>query len=323
MSDVKTCPHCGRQLHGNAQYCMYCMTVLQPKQDITPKVVLWKKWGIVGGIVAACLLLALVVFAAFRDDGYSSGQMGKGPDKNDVKIENTVTKPSEESENGESKPAGETQIGVADPATDPSVTEHEEGKETVTDGSIPSQMPDPETEDPTNPTDPVTEPEIPETSAPVIVTSPTQPLCSHYYLAATCITPMTCTYCGDTVGTADLQAHIWKPVTSVVHHDEVGHYEEVEKSYQKTVYLCFFCGYNRDGYDSLEELREHMTVHSDAANYEWIINHPDLLADTREVWTTRTEIVWVVDEKAYDETVITGYTCTVCNTQKKATKEID
>lgn len=319
MSDVKICPHCGRQLHGNAQYCMYCMTVLQPKQDITPKVVLWKKWGIVGGIVAVCLLLAVVVLAAFRHGGYSSGQMGKGPDKDDVKIENTVIKPPKESQSGESDPRDESQTGETNPVTEPSVTEYEEGEEPVTAGSIPSHMPDSETENPTNPTDPATEPEIPETSAPVIATSPPQPLCSHYYLAATCIAPMTCTYCGDTVGTADSQAHIWKPVTSVIHHDEVGHYEEVEKSYQKTVYLCFFCGYNQDVYDSLDELREHMTVHSDAIDYKWIINRPDLLADTREVWATRTEIVWVVDEKAYDETVITGYTCTVCNAQKKGT----
>lgn len=307
MNDVKICPHCGKQLHSNAQYCMFCMTVLQPKQNITPRVVVWKKWGILGLIAAVCLLFAVAFIAAFLHDGNTSGQMRNDPNKEEIKIENAVTDPTEGS-----------QTGASDPVTNPSAPGPDDRENSDTAGGIHSDMPNPETDNPTNPTDPVTEPEIPETSAPVIVTSPPQPLCSHYYLAATCTAPMTCTYCGDTVGSADSQAHIWEPVTSVIHHDEVGHYEEVEKSYQKTVYLCFFCGYNQDGYDSIDELREHMIVHSDEIDYKWIINRPDLLADTREVWATRTEIVWVVDEKAYDETVITGYTCTVCNAQKAA-----
>jgi len=138
----------------------------------------------------------------------------------------------------------------------------------------------------------------------------------HNYTAATCVAPMTCTTCGSTAGTANTSAHAYQPVYSNVHYDEVGHYENVEVSYKKTVYLCFFCGYNQEGYDSLDDLREHISVHSNSHNYDVIVSRPDMLADTREVWATKYELQWVVDEKAHDELVLTGYTCTLCNSKK-------
>ena len=138
----------------------------------------------------------------------------------------------------------------------------------------------------------------------------------HDYTAATCIAPMTCETCGDTAGTVNPSAHTYQPIYSQAHYDEVGHYENVEVSYKKTVYLCFFCGYNQKGYDSLDDLREHISVHSNSYNYDAIVSRPDLLADTREVWATRYEQQWVVDEEAHDEMVVTGYTCTLCDSRK-------
>ena len=101
-----------------------------------------------------------------------------------------------------------------------------------------------------------------------------------------------------------------------MHHDEVGHYEEQVDYVKKIVYLCFFCGYNQDGYDSIDELREHITVHSHEVYYNNVFNHLESFADTREVWEPVTVTVWVVDQSAYDETVVTGYTCTLCGNRK-------
>lgn len=297
MSDTKKCPHCGKQIHSNAQYCMFCMTSLQPKQDITPSVRSGKKW-----ITTAILLLTVVTILVLMLVSNCTAQPPKGQAPAGDAAEDTQL-PFESSEPDE--PISTEEIPTVENTE--SLTGSEPEIEINTD-------PRPNTDDDSTPnsnTDTNTDADNGSN-----IDTPVQQICNHYYIAANCLKPMTCTYCGDTVGTVDTSAHTWKPVTAVVHHEEVGHYEDVEVSYQKTVYLCFFCGYNQDGYDSLEALRSHMTVHSNKVDYNYVIGCPDLLADTREVWASRIEQQWVVDEEAYDETVTTGYICTICNKQK-------
>lgn len=275
MSDVKKCPHCGKQLHIQAQYCMFCMTSLQPKQDITPSVRKRKKW-----ITTAILLLTVVIVLIL------------------ILLSNCTAQPPRE------------EVPVGDTTEDTQLPfQSSEPDELIPSEEIPTVE---QTKDQTQ-SDPVMETNTNTETKP---DTPTVSICNHSYVAASCVAPMTCSNCGDTVGTVDTSAHIWKPVTAVVHHDEVGHYEIVEVYYEKTVYLCFFCGYNQDGYDSLDELREHISVHSNSTNYDAIVSRPDMLADTRQVWATKYEEQWVVDEEAYDETVIAGYVCAVCNAQK-------
>ncbi len=284
MSDVKKCPHCGKQLHIQAQYCMFCMTSLQPKQDITPSVHKRKKW-----ITTAILLLTVVIVLILI---LLSNCTVQPPKQKVPAVETTedIQLPSESSEPDELISAEEISA-----EEEPAQTQTQEHPETETNAKI------------------ETEPETESSTEPNNLTLQT---CDHYYIAANCVKPMTCTHCGDTVGTVDTSAHTWKPITSVIHHEEVGHYENVEVNYKKTVYLCFFCGYNQDGYDSLDALREHISVHSNASNYDAIASRPDMLADTREVWATKYEEQWIVDQKAYDETVTVGYVCTLCNAQK-------
>jgi len=289
MNDVKKCPHCGKQLHSTARYCMFCMRSLQPKQNMTPKYTGGKKWGIAVGV-----LLLLVVLAAVCLRQCAPGDSGS--DRNAPQEQTTQT-PAEQTQ-----PETTVLTEPQEPSTEPDRPQPSE----------PVQHQQPSTEpDQTLPQD--TQPQQPPTTP---TTAPTQPVCAHYYLAATCLAPMTCSRCGDTVGTVDTNAHKWQPVTAVVHHEEVGHYADQQVSYQKTVYLCFFCGYNQDGFDTMDDLRAHMGVHSNKLDYNYVMGCPDLLADTRQVWATRTEKQWVVDREAYDETVTVAYVCTVCSQKK-------
>lgn len=293
MSDTKKCPHCGKQIHSSAQYCMFCMTPLVSKQNITPQMKKSNKKIILGVtlliLVALLVVSLLVLYPHFCRRPQSPGENPPG-----------------------SEGAVDTQLSPG--TTVPSNIQPPSGTK-----PSPSQSEPPQTGSNTPPiTGSNDQPVAGSNDQPAVEqpTAPPKPTCNHSYLAASCVAPMTCKDCGNTVGTADASAHAWKPVYSQVHYAEMGHYEDREVSYKKTVYLCFFCGYSQDGYDSLEALRNHMVAHANKSDYNFVVSRPDLLADTREVWATKTEQQWVIDQAAHDETLLTGYTCTLCGGQK-------
>lgn len=104
--------------------------------------------------------------------------------------------------------------------------------------------------------------------------------------------------------------HSWTPVTKTVHHDKVGHYETVtvQAAYDEPVYdyvnVCGGCGKVFTDDDSAIAHIVEADFDSDCQNYH---------AEKRQVGTKHhdavTEQKWVVDQKAYDETVTTGYKC--------------
>ena len=109
--------------------------------------------------------------------------------------------------------------------------------------------------------------------------------------------------------------HNWEKVTAVVHHDAVTHTEQVLvrdawTEYTPTKFRCQ-CGLL---FDSMEECNAHQQERIDNEDYAHgssstvsgsVINHP-------AEYETRT----VVDKEAYDETVVTGYKCTICGATK-------
>ena len=125
--------------------------------------------------------------------------------------------------------------------------------------------------------------------------------------------------------------HTWTPVTTTIHHDETGHYEDVvvgtrtvvdKEAWYEPIYewkymgktRCIKCG---QVFNTADECFDHQDVLADNGDYthgsyEFIaekvqtdtIHHE---AETHE--ETITEKRWVEDTAAYDETVITGYTC--------------
>ena len=114
--------------------------------------------------------------------------------------------------------------------------------------------------------------------------------------------------------------HNWVPITTVVHHDEVGHWEEVVVSEAWTEEVLVYETVARDicngcGEDITGRVVEHIKSQALAGNYECGGHH----TEWKEVQTGTntinhpavTEKKWVVDKAAWDETVTTGYKCTI------------
>lgn len=105
--------------------------------------------------------------------------------------------------------------------------------------------------------------------------------------------------------------HDWVAITKTVHHDAVGHYETVQDAKKVIKYQCAVC-YN--SFNSLDEYYSHFDQKHGYDN--------NLVAAFREQyekvedWEYYDTQKWVVDQEAYDETVTTGYKCSVCGTTK-------
>lgn len=105
--------------------------------------------------------------------------------------------------------------------------------------------------------------------------------------------------------------HDWVAITKTVHHDAVGHYETVQDAKKVIKYQCAVC------YNSFNSLDEYYSHFDQAHGYD-----NNLVATFRERyekvedWEYYDTQKWVVDQEAYDETVITGYKCSVCGTTK-------
>lgn len=136
--------------------------------------------------------------------------------------------------------------------------------------------------------------------------------------AATCGSAGVRTYicsCGDsyTESIPATGSHSWVAQTTTVHHDEVGHYETVtvQEAYDETIYesrpVCNACG---TVFTSVEEAAYHGII-TEHGNY----SIKKVAVDTKH-HDAVTEQKWVVDQKAYDETVTTGYKCSVCGATK-------
>jgi hypothetical protein len=117
--------------------------------------------------------------------------------------------------------------------------------------------------------------------------------------AATCTNNGVKTYkcsCGETKTEAiGATGHNWVAQTTVVHHDAEGMFQQVKTGDRKVVYC--YCGekfYDNESYQAHANENDH---HRFTLNYE----------DTYET-------KWVETQAAYDETVTTGYICSVCGT---------
>lgn len=187
----------------------------------------------------------------------------------------------------------------------------------IPDGEVPATAKP--TEEETNPTaNPVNDE---PTATPEPETEPTEPPHVHNYeenvtKQATCAETgektLTCS-CGN-IKTEAIPAtgnHNWEEITNVVHHEELGHVEQVQvgTTEGKTEYACAVCG-ARFGTPSgvvdhcanfVGTDRSHATARTLAYDYP---GEPIF------------EPQWVVDQNAWEETVVTGYTCSICGATK-------
>ena len=220
------------------------------------------------------------------------------------------------------------------PVTEPPVTEPPATQPPVTEppATQPPVTEPPATQPPaTQP--PVTEP--PATQPPVTEPPATQPpaTCSHNYSAATCTEPQKCTLCGKTNGAplghayraatcetpktcancgatdGNPAGHKWTDITETVHHEEQGHYEDVQDAKKVQKYRCPRCGYNAPTYETQDAYYAHFdSAHGSELNSSFDRERYELVDE----WIYETVTEWVVDQEAYTETVVTGRKCNVC-----------
>ena len=129
---------------------------------------------------------------------------------------------------------------------------------------------------------------------------------------------------GNTTNKEEAHTHSWVPITSVIHHDEQGHYEkkivseawteEVPIYEDKEVMICNDCGAELNASNCYDHVENHLLSGGKGSwREEWRkvqvgtnkINHDAVYEDK-----------WVVDKAAWDETVTTGYKCSSCGATK-------
>ena len=118
------------------------------------------------------------------------------------------------------------------------------------------------------------------------------------------------------------ETHNWVPITSVIHHDEEGNWEDVVVTPAWTeevpVYenqarvICNDCG--EDLTDLTESaLTQHLVNHGlNGGHGSYKVEYRQIQVGTNTVnHDAVIEKKWVVDKAAWDETVVTGYRCTI------------
>lgn len=134
----------------------------------------------------------------------------------------------------------------------------------------------------------------------------------------------------DTTPATQEHTHTWNPVTSTVHHDATGHYEDVVvgtktvvdkeawdepvKEWKAYAVKCLGCGkefatgleYQEHSMDRIDEGHDECGRSTVLYRSEQVdtIHHE---AETHQENITETR--WIEDTAAYDEIVTTGYTC--------------
>ena len=112
--------------------------------------------------------------------------------------------------------------------------------------------------------------------------------------------------------------HSWNPIIEQVHHDEVGHWEDVVVTpawtesipvyEEREVAICNGCGA-----DITSNIDKHMTDNILAGNMActgWHTDYKQIQVGTNNVnHPAVTEKKWVVDKAAWTETVTVGHSC--------------
>ena len=129
---------------------------------------------------------------------------------------------------------------------------------------------------------------------------------------------------GNTTNKEETHTHNWIPITSVVHHEEQGHYEKILVSeawteevpiYEdKEVMICNDCGVELNASNCYDHVENHLLNGGKGSwREEWKKvqvgsnkrNHDAIYQDK-----------WIIDKAAWDETVTTGYKCSGCGETK-------
>lgn len=283
------CPHCGAELQENACFCLYCMEQLDRKEQRKPikkRKIRWLLW-----LAIAALFIAVILLLSFCKNEKQTE--GNGAPATTLQRASGIEEQTNDNTSRQTEPPESESVGEEGRSERP--TEKVSQEPTTTQSTT---LP-PSAQSPTEPSSAQTESE-----------------CAHIYTEATCIAPMCCIYCGETYGVADKQGHQWQDVTVTIRHEEVGHYEEVCVDYEKVIiYGCVYCSAEVESFDAL--VRHFENAHSNMDNYEWHLEHLDNMCKVIEKWMPIYETQWIIDEPAYDETVVKGQKCALCGIENR------
>lgn len=129
---------------------------------------------------------------------------------------------------------------------------------------------------------------------------------------------------GNTSNKEESHTHNWMPITSVVHHDEQGHYEKILVSeawteevpiYEdKEVMICNDCGAELNASNCYDHVENHLLS---GGKGSWREEWRKVQVGTNTIKHDAVyENKWVVDKAAWDETVTTGHKCSSCGATK-------
>lgn len=119
-------------------------------------------------------------------------------------------------------------------------------------------------------------------------------------------------------------AHNWIPITSVIQHKEQGHYEkvliseawteEVPVYEDREVMICNDCGAELNASNCYDHVEEHLL---NGGKGSWREEWKRVQVGTNKINHDAVyENKWVVDKATWNETVITGYKCSICGETK-------
>lgn len=280
--DVVKCPHCGKELPGEAKFCPYCMQRLD--EPVAVQLPREKKKPNIRAILIAAAAVVAVISLALSTAFYFRNKVGVNkPESNTVgktDSETNETSNSDVAHNDDSNLANGFINGQNENAA--SSPDHSGGGFSVN-GNVP------------------------------VNTGSTSATENNSREPDTTKTGSENNTAGTTANNPCADGHTWVAVTKTVHHDEVGHYETVEHQRTVTKYKCPVC---YEKFASLDLYYAHFDSEH-APSYSG-----DPIRALRNQYTTSNEIEtyttneWVVDTAAYDETVVTGYKCSVCGKTK-------
>ena len=280
--DVVKCPHCGKELPSEAKFCPYCMQRLD--EPVAVQLPREKNKPNIKAILISAAAVIAVISLALSTVFYFRNKVGVNqPESNTVgktDSETNETSNSDVAHNDDSNLANGFINGQNENAA--SSPDNSGGGFSVN-GNVP------------------------------VNTGSTATTESNSREPDTTKTGSENNTAGTTANNPCADGHTWVAVTETVHHDEAGHYETVEHQRTVTKYKCPVC---YEKFASLDLYYAHFDSEH-APSYSG-----DPIRALRNQYTTSNEIEtyttneWVVDTAAYDETVVTGYKCSICGKTK-------
>ncbi|MBQ3202529.1 MAG: zinc ribbon domain-containing protein [Clostridia bacterium] len=272
---MKPCPHCGKELPQEMQFCPYCMEKLITETVIGDTPVRRRRRWWLWLIIALLLWLLLCGLWLWRP---WQSPPAKKEDAASVGASTTTTAAASAASTASTRQTASD--ATATTTKHPSLTHATGGTSTTTHATT--------------------------TSAASGVTSTTTRGSSAATSTTTRGSSVTPTASTGITASSCAAGHSWESITETVHVEEKGHYETKTVEKRLTLFRCALC-YKEFG--TLEDYYDHFDSQHDGDSLEVVFrDRYETFEEYREV----EEQTWVVDTPAHDKTVTVGRRCRVC-----------